>query len=63
MLGRCYRFQGRRVTVTQQWIDPYGRHMVHVHSTDDGPEAADGMTEASFLLLAEPLDHCDEFPE
>ena len=62
-MWRSYRFMQRRVTVIQQWADPFGQRMVRFRSSDDGPEAEDGMTEAAFLASAEPLDDAAEFLE
>lgn len=62
-MWRSYRFMQRSVTVIQQWADPFGQRMVRFRSSDDGPEAEDGMTEAAFLALAEPLDDAPGFPE
>jgi hypothetical protein len=62
-LGRIYRFMQRRVVVIQQWVDPFGQHMVRFRSADDDPEAEDGLSEADFLAVAEPLDDAPEFPE
>lgn len=38
-----YEFGGHRVTVTQQWRDPFGRSMVRIQTTGPGPEQAMGL--------------------
>ncbi len=45
----AYEFGGHRVTVIQQWRDPFGRNMVRIQTTGPGPEQAIGLPEAEFL--------------
>ena len=47
-----YVFQGHSVMVIQQWQDPFGRSMVRIRTTGDGPEQEIGLTEADFLGAA-----------
>jgi hypothetical protein len=45
-------YQGHRVTVIQQWEDPFGRRMVRVQVVGPGETPAAGMPETDFMREA-----------
>ena len=49
-----YEYRGHRVTVLQQWQDPFGCRMVRIQLAADG-EAAAGIPEADFLREARAM--------
>lgn len=51
----AYDYQGHRVTVIQQWEDPFGRRMVRVQIVGPDEELAAGMLEADFMGEAVPV--------
>jgi hypothetical protein len=50
-----YQYQGHRVTVIQQWQDPFGRSMVRVQIVGADEDLAAGMPEADFMREAVPV--------
>ena len=50
-----YEFRGHRVTVIQQWRDPFGRKLVRIELVAPGEDQADGMLEDEFMREAVEL--------
>ena len=51
----AYDYKGHRVTVIQQWEDPFGRRMVRIQVVGPEEALAAGMFESDFLREAVPL--------
>lgn len=49
-----YEYKGHRVTVIQQWEDPFGTRMVRIQTAGPDEELAAGMPEAEFMRDAVP---------
>lgn len=51
----AYDYKGHRVTVIQQWQDPFGTRMVRIQAVGPEEGLAAGMPEAEFLRDAVPV--------
>lgn len=47
-----YDYKGHRVTVIQQWEDPFGQRMVRVQVVESEANLATGMPEVEFMREA-----------